>query len=241
MRATSKLLAIALAALVQPAFAALEPVVVDFERISLEMDEDGIVSLASMNPYADLGVEFSGNAWGVLSMTGNCGGAFSFVPAGGSGCAAMLLSNDPKAKLNPATIIVAANSLPPSFTINFAQGFIAGSSLAYKALEDSGVVIELFSEVNGVGSLSKLTGLSESNCSGSATFCDWGKPLELNFAGIAKSMKISGVDEAFMLDNLSFVRQEATVPGQLPEPASLALALSALGVLGWSRKRAAAR
>jgi hypothetical protein len=243
MRATSKLLAIALVALAQPAFAALEPVVVDFEKITpaLDPDEVGIVSLASINPYAELGVNFTGGAWGVVSAASGCGGVSLFVPAD-SGCAALLLANNAKPKAqNPTSVPVAAATLPTTLTINFAAGFITGSSLAYKALPGAGVVIELFAEEDGVGSIAKLTGLDEGNCGSSANFCDWGKPLQLNFGGIAKSMVISGVDESFMVDNLSFLRNEATVPGQLPEPASLALALSALGVLGWSRKRAGAR
>ncbi len=242
MRATSKLLALGLAALVQPAFAALEPVYIDFEKITLSLDQDGMVSLATNNPYADLGVAFTGGAWGVVSDARGCGGFVSFVPVGGSGCGALLLANDPKAG-SAAAIGVAAANADPSFTLNFAEGFIAGSSLSYKALQGANVRIELFSELNGVGSLGTVDGLIQSDCGSvtGATFCDWGNPLKLAFGGVAKSMVVSGADESFMLDNLSLQRQDAAVPGQLPEPASLVLALSALGVLGWSRKRASAR
>lgn len=241
MRATSKLLAIALAALVQPAFAALEPVTIDFEKISLDLDPWGMVALASNNPYAELGVAFTGDAWGVLSNARGCGGFSSFAPIGGSGCGALLLASNPKAE-DPAAIGVAAATQSPSFTINFAEGFVAGSSLSYKALVSSNVRIELFSGLDGVGSLGTVDGLAAGKCGIAAVeFCDWGDPLTLNFGGVAKSMVVTGGDELFMLDNLSFARQDASVPGQLPEPASLALALSALGVLGWSRKRAGAR
>lgn len=105
-----------------------------------------------------------------------------------------------------------------------------------------GARIELFTDISGGRTLLAANRLAQSECTsvGSATFCDWGDPLTLSFGVVAKSMVISGADESFMLDNLSLIGNEATLPGQLPEPASLALALSAPGVLDWSRKRAGA-
>lgn len=244
MRATSKLLALALAALVQPAFAAPEPVVIDFEAIEVDPNAVG-VSLASSNPYAGLGVSFTGGAWGVRSIGGSCGGFSAFVPVNNAGCGALLLATDPNAPNDEEpvfdTIVIAAANQGPSFTLNFGEGFVTGSSFSYKALLGSNIVIELFSGLDGKGSLGFVKA-SESECKSnpSATFCDW-ESLKLDFSGVAKSMVVSGADEVIMLDNFSLQRQEATVPGQLPEPASLALALSALGVLGWSRKRASAR
>jgi hypothetical protein len=47
---------------------------------------------------------------------------------------------------------------------------------------------------------------------------------------------ISGVDQRLMLDDLQFTTPAVGTP--LPEPASVALALGALGAAGWTRRRA---
>lgn len=61
--------------------------------------------------------------------------------------------------------------------------------------------------------------------------------MSLSFQGVARSVVFSALDQSVLLDDLSFTTPSAT--GRLPEPTSVALALGALGALGWSRRRAA--
>lgn len=227
MRATSKLLALALTAALQPAIA---DVVLNFEDIKKTADpaDKGIVQL--LDRYKDSGVQFTGDAWGVVSSEDNCNNGFgNFFHDGG--CSALLLAKQPGGAASSAA----------SFTLNFAAGFMGGSSLNYAGLPRTTGSISLFSGLDGIGELAviDIAGLKLSACSSDPAFslCDWNE-LVLGFSGVARSLVINGTDQAFMIDDLSLM-QQTTTPGQLPEPASLVLAFSALGALGWARKRAA--
>jgi len=217
MRATSKLLALALTAVLQPAVAGVVPLT--FEDITLADDADGYVELKSR--YINDGIVFSGAAWGQVSLVAPCGGISKFVTHDG-GCVALALNGG------------------SSFALNFASGFIAGTSLYYSALEGAGVKIRLYEGENATGNSTLVEGLTEANCTvvRGARFCNWDL-LTLSFSGIARSLVVTAVDQSLMLDDFSFVQASPTVPGGLPEPASLVLAFSALGALGWARKRAA--
>lgn len=223
MRATSKLLALALAAVLQPAIAAPAPIVLDFEDITTKVDPDGVVDLKTPR-YA--GVEFKGAAWGLTTSACDIDATANFITRDG-GCGAFLLAS---ARSGSATGTQFA-------TINLADGFIAGSSLWYSAMTASAITVTLFEGLDATGrSTTYDQGLTKGNCS-RATFCDWSE-LKFSFDGVAKSIVISGADRSVMLDDLSF-QPFSTQPAPLPEPGSIALALAALGALGWARKRAA--
>ncbi|MBW8848148.1 MAG: PEP-CTERM sorting domain-containing protein [Burkholderiales bacterium] len=226
MRAKSKLLALALTAATQLAAAA--PVALNFEDITASSgDPQGIGMIQLLDRYKTDGVQFTGAAWGVTSLL--CGAFSLFIPHDG-GCSALLLAGDPRDGSLEGS---------KSFTLNFADGFITGSSLYYSALSGSGVSITLFDDLDGKGKSTRLAGLAPTDCDVSgARFCNWGL-LNLDFSGVARSMVISGVDESLMLDDLKLVKA-STGPAPLPEPASVALVLGALGAAGWSRKRKAA-
>lgn len=226
MRATRKLLALALTAALQPAIA---DVVLNFEDIKKTADpaDKGIVQL--LDRYKDSGVVFKDDAWGVVSREDNCNNGFgNFFHEGG--CTALMLGKQPGG---------AASTSNASFTLNFAAGFIGGSSLNYAGKPSTTGSITLFSGLDGIGQLAviDISGLSLSDCSIDPGFslCNWTK-LDLNFGGLARSMVITGTDQSFLIDDLS-LKSQAADPGRLPEPASLVLALSALGALGWARKR----
>jgi len=227
MRATSKLLALALTAALQPAFA---DVVLNFEDIKKSSDpaDKGIVQL--LDRYKDSGALFTGDAWGLVSREDNCNNGFgNFFHDGG--CTALMLGKEPGG---------ATSTSNASFTLNFAAGFIGGSSLYYAGQPSTKGSITLFSDIDGIGELAvfDISRLRLQNCSIDAGFkvCDWSK-LDLGFSGVARSMVVTGTDQSFWIDDLT-LKAQATTGGQLPEPASLVLALSALGALGWARKRA---
>lgn len=225
MRATSKLLALVLAAALQPAFANVE---LNFNDITPAVNPDGSGAVVVGDRYLlSDGVQFTGAALGVSSFLcvtdpDNQIG-FGFVDAGGGCGGAVLLS--------------ATSTSGPTFTINFADGFVAGSSFVYSALQASHVSITVYDQLNGKGNDWLQVDPTPSSCNlDGVSFCKW-TPLDLAFDGTAYSIVISGVDEAFMLDNLSLVAAEA--PNPTPEPGSIALALGALGAAGLTRRRRA--
>jgi hypothetical protein len=214
MRATSRFLALALAAALQPAVAGV--VALDFE------DVKGFGQLG--NQYASSGVTFTGKAWGVSSVLNGCDGALLFSRAGS--CGALLLGN-PGQSATPNSI---------DFTIDLADGFNE-FAFVYGIRGGSNVVIRVFDGFGGTGNaLDVLTGLTGSSCGQSGvSFCQW-HTSSLKFNGTAHSVTISGVDQRLMLDDLQFTTPAVGTP--LPEPASVALALGALGAAGWTRRRA---
>jgi hypothetical protein len=218
MRTTSKLLALALTAAVQPAVAGV--IALDFEKATS-------VGLAG-NLYADQGVLFTGNAWAMTSNQSPCTGAANFLRAGS--CGGLLLGVDPTRAAGNTTV---------SFTIDLAAGFIDEFSFVYSVRGGSGVSIKLYDSLDGKGTeLQALNGLVGTTCGNvNLRFCDWFSS-SIKFTGVAKSIVVSGLDQRLMLDDLTFIPQASVPPGSLPEPGSIALALSALGALGWARKRA---
>lgn len=224
MRAKSKLLALALTAALQPALAGV--VSLNFEDINANVSPDGTGMVQLLDRYQGLGVQFLGDAWGVTSL--RCDGLSGFVPHD-NGCAALQLAGDPRDNTVEAG---------KTFTLNFASGFVAGSSFFFSALGGSNVSITLYDEVDGKGRSIPLGGLPTADCTiPGARFCVWNQ-LNFDFGGIARSMVVTGNDETLMLDDIRLV-QAASAPGNLPEPGSIALAVGALGALGWARRRAA--
>lgn len=222
MRATSTLLALALTAAFQPAMA--DVVSLGFNDLPTN---NPLVGIQLNNRYSTQGVEFAGAAWGVVSRTCNSAG-WPFI-AHDNSCGALLLAAD-------------ADGSPSgrqSFTINFAEGFVAGSSFFYSASLDSGLTVSLFDGLNGTGRGTALSGFGASSCGlGGVSFCNWTKFDITDFQGVGRSMVVTANDQTFMLDDLNLV-SATPGPGNVPEPASLALAVAALGALAWSRKRTA--
>lgn len=216
MRATSKLLALILAGALQPAVAGV--VSVDFEDLT------SFVQVGDR--YAGKGLSFVGDAWGAVSGIQPCAGVARFTRDGS--CGGLLLAQLPTDE--PRTD-------KSSFTLNFAGGFVTNFSFVYSALADSDVLVELYDGRDGQGNLLAAVGdLDARNCANSAVqFCEW-QNRSVGFAGTALSLRITGFDQTLMLDDLNFVTP--TAGSDLPEPGGVALALSALGALGWARRRA---
>jgi len=215
MRATSKLLALALTAAMQPAMAG--EVLLDFEDIQ---------TTELLNKVYN-GVGIGGAAWSATSETCSYGGQpgdVSFTRAGS--CGALWLAADPT---QPAT------NASKSLTLTLDGGFDGFSFVYAGSVASPGLEIHVYDAAGqelGVG----LKDLTAAACN-SFVFCNWSQPTSLNFGGVARTVTFTALDQTILLDDLRF-NTPGTPPTRLPEPASLALALGALGVAGWTRKRA---
>lgn len=226
MRATSKLLALALAAALQPAVAGV--VKLDFE------DFTGIVSIGAR--YSALGLTFTQNAWGVTAndrdITDICLGSYEFEPRknGASNCGALVLGE------NAAGGFDESKNFSFKITSNF--GFEKGISFAFAvASGERGAKVDVLDAAGNslVGANGDLSGKA---CE-TGPFCNWSETGDIFFSGLATTIVFTGADQRLMLDDLVLNTAAGPNPPPLPEPASVALALTALGALGWTRKRAA--
>lgn len=232
MRAKSKLLALALTAALQSAFAAPAPAEFSFEDLTALANANGLVNLVQANYGASSGLEFTGSAWGVLTTADDCKGRVKFVPNNFSGCGALMLSSSPGS----------SSSVRQSLTMNFAEGFASDSAFYYATLTGADVTVTLYENVDhSTGRSWSLGKLDSTGCLSepSASFCDWNKIVLDLKGGVARSMVVTGNNDSVLFDDFSLVRAAAVPPTNLPEPASIALAMGALGALGWTRKRAA--
>ncbi|KQV60937.1 hypothetical protein ASC95_05805 [Pelomonas sp. Root1217] len=230
MRATSKLLALALTATMQSAMAGA--VFLDFEDVQ--------ATELLTNRYAAKGVTGSGAAWTATSEActygpNNDSGDISFFRSGS--CGALLLAQD-WTKPAPAISKSLTLSLSDRFEgLSFVySGSVAAINLSVHVFDGVGNELNLF-DANGKDLGLGLSGLAGSPCTSTLTFCNWSSLLELSFQGVARSVVFSATDQTVLLDDISFKTSDPT--GRLPEPASIALVLGALGGLGWSRRRAA--
>lgn len=221
MRAKNKFLVLALAAALQPAIADVVPL--DFE------DFTGFVELGSRYS-ASAGLTFSPNAWGVraLDRPNPCAGTIRFQPLanGSPNCGALLLAEDAGGTFGSDTL---------SFKISSDFGFVNSISFAF-ALGTNAVAKVDVLDANGNSLLPTLGDLAGNACSNGYFFCDWEKKT-VEFSGVASSIVFSAKDQGLMLDDL-VLTTDLPPSTDLPEPASIALALGALVAAGWTRRRA---
>jgi hypothetical protein len=222
MRATSKLLALALTATMQSAMAGA--VFLDFE------DVQAMEQLTSR--YASKGVAGSGAAWASTSEACSYGpngdaGAISFSRTGS--CGALFLAQDWTKLAVPGI---------QSLTLELADGFVDALSFVYSG-STLGINLSVHVyDANGKELGGGLNGLTGAECN-SYVFCNWSDQITLTFQGVGRTVVFSANDQAVLLDDLSFKTVDTQPPGRLPEPASIALTLGALAGLGWTRRRAA--
>lgn len=217
MRLPSKLLALSLAAAMQPVVAGV--ITLDFEEIST-------TAPIGNRYYAEHKVTFGPNAWGVSATDDDapdCSGSYYFVPRAKltANCGAMVVG----------TSGGNANGLF-SFTISSDSGFVDGIDFWFATRGSAPARVEV---LDAAGGLVVGSDLLTASCN---AFCNWESSssllTKLQFAS-AKSIVFYSGDQKLMLDDL--VLRTAS-PQNVPEPASLALVLGSLGALGWARKRA---
>ena len=216
MRAKSKILALVLIAALQPAMA---DVTLDFEDITAQEDPVQWIT----DRYASNHITFTGNALGARSAANNCGGHGNFSGTGAGNCGAVELS----------TFSASPSQDNVSFDVLLDVDFSA-FSFAYSALNGPSVSIVIKDAAGRV--LSSLVGLDSTPCqSGGLQYCAWSVQTIGFSGGLGRSVTVSSSDQQLMLDNFRFV--SPTANNNLPEPASMALALGALGAAGLTRRR----
>lgn len=124
------------------------------------------------------------------------------------------------------------------FTINVLDGFEDMFSLLWGATASASDEsrLDIYDQLNGEGSLLGSLLLGPQSPANGGLVTSWsGK--ELSFAGTAYSIVFRITPRQIFLDDLSFGSRDDN--NTVPEPASLALGLTALAALGLSRRRKA--
>ncbi len=124
-----------------------------------------------------------------------------------------------------------------STTLNYGAGFDTGFSFNYSEPNTNGGNIQVFDGLDGTGTLlaSISLGLTPSSCDPSygAAYCPF-VPIGVNFAGVAKSIVFGGVANFVVFDDVTF---GSSSPGGVPEPATWAMAILGMGMMGAALRR----
>ncbi|WP_124447564.1 hypothetical protein [Paucibacter sp. KBW04] len=206
------------------------PLLMDFEGVPTATNN----LVSGVNPYS-ADVQFLSSALSVTSAWpdspggGLGGGLFFRDPAiYGSGTrGALFMSGVEDAQGNT------------SLVFNVMGGFTEHFSMLFASLSASASV-QVFDGLNGQGQQLGGRGISSTapcvdpntGATLSDFVCNWGT-ADINFSGTAHSVRISGNNSAFYLDDILLGQSGG---GTLPEPGSMALSLAALGAMAWRAK-----
>jgi len=195
--------------------ASAAPVTLDFEGIG---NLKHIGSFYNGGAGGDLGVEFGASAESLVSANAGGVGNFANQPSGSTIAFFDWYSN--------------------SMSMNVANGFLNAFSFSYTSLYFPGVV-SIWDGVNGTGTLLGIAALPtlSGNCGGGAPgdFNCW-SAIAVNFAGTARSVKWSGVGNFLGIDDVKFNTVDANPASPVPEPASIVLLGTGIGVAALRRR-----
>ena len=121
-------------------------------------------------------------------------------------------------------------------TMNVAAGFDTGFSFTYTAPFATGTTVNIYSGLNGTGSLLATlalplttTATCDTTISRGAQFCPFA-PASLGFAGIARSVVFGGTVNSQVFDDFTF--GSTFVGGAVPEPATWGMMILGFGMIG---------
>ncbi|MCV2421841.1 PEP-CTERM sorting domain-containing protein [Paucibacter sp. DJ2R-2] len=213
MNALKTLVASAVLALAAPAFAGTVIPQLTFETIG-DMTN---LSQAGNNPYAGLGIGFSGNAFGIRSAR-DAGGSGNFF-RDPMNLGALAMFNDSPTQENVLTLTV-AEGFADFFSIEYAGKLGASGRAAVFDVQGNLLGMEEFKAPAG-------------SCPSSTDdLCVW-DITKFEFSGVAYSIKLFGSTANYFFDNIQLGQPGSTVP----EPSTFALGFAALAALGLSRRR----
>ncbi|WP_428510166.1 PEP-CTERM sorting domain-containing protein [Roseateles sp.] len=215
MNAFKTLVASAVLAVAAPAFAGAVIPQLTFETIG----DMANLSQAGNNPYAGLGIGFSGNAFGIRSSRDAGGSGNFFRDPVNLGALAMF--NDSPTQENVLTLTVEG-------------GFADFFAIEYTGRRGASGRVELYDEQGQMLSKEDFKPTAGSCPSSNDDLCIW-ETTKFEFTGMAHSIKLFGSTANYFFDNIQMGQPGSTVP----EPSSFALGFAALAALSLSRRRSA--
>lgn len=193
---------------------------------SVVLTFEGVGGNASINDFYNGGTDSAGHSgtnYGINFSPASLG--LIEAGAGGGG----IFANE------PSKVTIAYFLTGSAATMNVAAGFDTGFSFFYTASLNS--FVNVYSGLNGTGTvlatLNLGTNWHNSNCGSQDSFCHW-DPVGVTFAGTAKSVDFGGVANQAGFDNITL---GAAVPGGVPEPATWAMMLLGVGMVGFAMRQ----
>ncbi len=218
-------------------------------RLIKTLAAGALLSSLSLASFAGPSLDFEGvgNGNEVVDFYSSKGitfgkNAVAFVSAKEIGAFGGLFTNTPSPS-TAITVLTAPDDDNFSFLINVTGGFQSSLGLSFGTQRGASGEVTLYSEADGKGNTIGFEELfqadgAQSNCKDQVLgdlICVW-TLADISFSGTAYSVRVSSSAPGLMfIDNMRF--GAADTGNNVPEPASLALALAAAGAAALTRRR----